>query len=404
MQNRSASSRDNPLILSGRILSSKRATPNSTRVSGCHLIPSAQGTSYWRTPRSSLRCLVASSRWRRSGRILRCCRWPAQYAPNNLRLSPNPKAERDEGGQMGISSKAVPITMLTFVLSSMLAVGLSLTVREILAPLRNYRLIVLALLANFVLMPLAAHVITKLLRLDQPLGIALLLLGTAAGAPSLPLLARISKGNLAFAVGLMVLLMVVTVAYMPLVLPLLLEGVSVDPMKIGRSLVLLMLLPLAIGLLVRARLGRLAAKIQPSLSRVSSLSLIVLIALLLITNVQNLLSLYGTRGVLASILFVVAGSGVGWVLGGPQSSTRGVMALGTAQRNIAAALVVGGQSFKDPRVIVMVVVVAIVGLLLLMPLARYLAKRSPLASNRSSNASKLQSLEQSAADGARRGL
>jgi bile acid:Na+ symporter, BASS family len=107
---------------------------------------------------------------------------------------------------------------------------------------------------------------------------------------------------------------------------------------------------------------------------------------------------------LASILFVVAGSGVGWVLGGPQSDTRGVMALGTAQRNIAAALVVGGQNFKDPKVIVMVVVVAIVGLLLLMPLARYLAKRSQQASNPSSNSSKLHSLEQPAADGARRGL
>jgi predicted Na+-dependent transporter len=80
------------------------------------------------------------------------------------------------------------------------------------------------------------------------------------------------------------------------------------------------------------------------------------------------------------------------------------MALGTAQRNIAAALVVGGQNFNDPKVIVMVVVVAIVGLLLLMPFARYLAKRSQLASNRSSNEPKLQSLEQSAADGARRGL
>ena len=305
---------------------------------------------------------------------------------------------------MKILSQAVPITMLTFVLSSMLAVGLSLTVREVLVPLRNYRLIVLALLANFALMPLAALVITKVLRLDQPLGIALMLLGTAAGAPFLPLLARTSKGNLAFAVGLMVLLMIVTVGYMPLVLPLLLEGVSVDPMKIGRSLVFLMMLPLAIGLLVRARWGRLAAKVQPSLSRVSTLSLIVLIALLLITNMQNVLSLYGTRGVLASIFFLAAGSGVGWVLGGPQSDTRGVMALGTAQRNIAAALVVGGQNFKDARVIVMIVVVAIVGLLMLMPFARYLAKRSQLASNRRSDPSKLPSLEQSAVDGARRGL
>ena len=130
----------------------------------------------------------------------------------------------------------------------------------------------------------------------------------------------------------------------------------------------------------------------------------MLVALLLITNMQNLLSLYGTRGVLASILFIAAGSGVGWALGGPQSDTRGVIPLGTAQRNIAAALVVGGQSFNDPKVIVMVVVVAIVGLLLLMPLAHYVAKMSQLASGGSNNASKLQSLGQSAADGDRRGL
>ena len=305
---------------------------------------------------------------------------------------------------MAVLSKAVPITMLAFVLSSMLSMGLSLTVGQILAPLRNYKLIVLALLANFVLMPFAAFFIARLLRLDQPLAIALLLLGTASGAPFLPLLARISKGNLAFAVGLMVLLMVVTVVYMPLVLPLMLEGVSVDPVKIGSSLVFLMLLPLAIGLLVRARLSRLAAIAQPSLGRLSILSLALLITLLLITNMQNVLSLYGTRGVLASVFFIAAGSGIGWVLGGPQSDTRGVMALGTAQRNIAAALVVGGQNFKDPRVIVMVVVVAIVGLLLLMPLARYLGKLSQLKSDRSTNASELQSLDQSAADGARRGL
>src|SRR5215470_14359139 len=275
---------------------------------------------------------------------------------------------------MEILSKIVPIAMLAFVLSSMLSMGLSLTVQQIFGPLRNYKLIILALLANFVLMPLSAFGIARLLRLDEPLGIALLLLGTASGAPFLPLLARISKGNLAFSVGLMVLLMVVTVGYMPLVLPLMLEGVSVDPMKIGRSLVFLMMLPLAIGLLVKARLSGLASKVQPSLGRVSILSLTLVIVLLLITNMQNLLNLYGTRGILASILFIAAGSAIGWVLGGPPSDSRGVMALGTAQRNIAAALVVGGQNFSDPTVIVMVVVVAIVGLLMLMPLAKYLAR------------------------------
>ena len=87
------------------------------------------------------------------------------------------------------------------------------------------------------------------------------------------------------------------------------------------------------------------------------------------------LDLFGTRGVLASILFLVASFGTGWFLGGPGLDTRGVLALGTAQRNIAAALVVGSQSFNDSKVVVMVIVVAIVGLIILMPLSRAFAKR-----------------------------
>jgi BASS family bile acid:Na+ symporter len=277
---------------------------------------------------------------------------------------------------MELLSKAVPAAMLAFVVSSMLAVGVSLTVGQILVPLRNGRLVSLSLLANFVLMPLAALAIARLLRLDEPLAVALLLLGVAAGAPFLPKLAGIAKSNLAFAVGLMVMLMVLTVAYMPLVLPLLLEGVSVDPIKIARSLLLLMLLPLGIGLAVKARMGSVADRIRAPLNSISSLSLVLLIVLLLVTNIRNVIGLFGTRGILASILFLLVGAGIGWLLGGPAFGTKGVLALGTAQRNIAAALVVAGQNFDDPKVLVMVVVVAVVGLLILMPLARILGTRS----------------------------
>ena len=276
---------------------------------------------------------------------------------------------------MELLGKAVPVAMLAFVVSSMLAVGVGLTVGQIMAPLRNGKLVSLALLANFVLMPLSALVIARLLRLDEPLGIALLLLGTAAGAPFLPKLAGIAKSNLAFAVGLMVLLMVLTVGYMPLVLPLLLKGVSIDAAKIARSLVLLMLLPLGAGLLLKARFCYVADRIRTPLNRISSLSLALLIVLLLATNIQNVVGLFGTRGILASILFLLGGTGIGWLLGGPAFGTKGVLALGTAQRNIAAALVVGGKNFDDPNVVVMVVVVAVVGLLILMPLARVLGSR-----------------------------
>ena len=276
---------------------------------------------------------------------------------------------------MELMQKATSVAMLIFVLSSMLAMGLGLTVSHIITPLRNARLVVLSLLANFVLMPLAAVALAALLRLDQPLGVGLLLLGTAAGAPFLPKLAQIAKGNLAFAVGLMVLLMVVTVGYLPLVLPVLLPGVSVNPAKIARSLFLLMLLPLAGALAVKARFAVAAARTKPVLDRVSNLSLILLVLLITAANINNVLAVFGTHGILAGLLFIAVGFGIGWLLGGPGMDTRRVLALGTAQRNIAAALVVGSQSFSDPKVVVMVVVVAIVSLLVLMPLSWLLAKR-----------------------------
>jgi bile acid:Na+ symporter, BASS family len=275
---------------------------------------------------------------------------------------------------MEILQKGVPIAMLVFVLSSMLSMGLGLTVRQIIAPLRNVRLVTLSLVANFVLMPLAAVALTKLLRIDEPFGVGLLVLGTAAGAPFLPLLAQIAKGNLAFAVGLMVLLMVITVGYLPLVLPMLLPGVSVNPGKIASSLFLLMLLPLAGALAVNAKWPALAARVKPFFAKASSLGLIALITLQVVVNFKSVLSLFGTRAIFAGLLFIAIGFVVGYLLGGPAADTRPVLALGTAQRNIAAALVVASQSFTDPKVVVMVVVVALVGLLILMPLSRMLAK------------------------------
>ena len=51
-----------------------------------------------------------------------------------------------------------------------------------------------------------------------------------------------------------------------------------------------------------------------------------------------------------------------------------MLALGTAQRNAAAAFVVAGQNFDDPKVIVMITVVLIVEFLMLLPFARMLAR------------------------------
>jgi len=274
---------------------------------------------------------------------------------------------------MELLSKAATIALLSFVVSSMLAMGTGLTVAQIIEPLRSVRLVVLSLFANFVLMPLVAFALAKVLWLDEPFAIGLLLLGCAAGAPFLPKLTELAKGNLAFAVGAMVLLMAVTVVYLPIVLPLVLPGVTVDPWKIARSLVLLMLLPLAVGLALNAGYGDLAGRVKPVLDSICNASLVLQVVLITATNIEKVLQVFGTRAILAGLLFIAIGFGIGWLLGGPGADTRRVMALGTGQRNIAAALLVASQSFDDPKVVVMVIVVATVGLIILMPLSRALA-------------------------------
>ena len=204
--------------------------------------------------------------------------------------------------------RAVPVAMLVFVVSSMLAMGFGLKVAQITAPLRNLRLVAMSLLANFAVMPVGAVVLARVLRLDEPLGVGLLLLGVAAGAPFLPKLAQIAKGNLAFAVALMVLLMVITVGYLPIVLPILSPGVSVNPAKIARSLVLLMLLPLAGALAVNAKLPAAAARAKPLVDRLSSLGLVLVVLLLVVVNFNKVLSVFGTRAILAGRCLL------GWVM------------------------------------------------------------------------------------------
>ena len=277
---------------------------------------------------------------------------------------------------MDALSVIVQVSMLVFVVSSMLAMGFSLTVPAIIAPLKDARLVVFALAVNFVAIPLVAWAIQAVMDLDQDIYTGLLLMATAAGAPFLPKLAQVAKGNSAFSVGLMVLLMVTTVAYMPIVLPLMLSGVDVSAWDIARSLIFLMLLPLGIALLVKARWSEIADGLQPHMAQASSLSILVLLVGAVILAWDSIISLIGTGGIIAILIFLLVSLGLGYFSGGSDPGTRSVMGLGTAQRNLAAAMVVGGQNFSDsPNVLVTVIVAGIVGLILLMPIAGELGKR-----------------------------
>jgi bile acid:Na+ symporter, BASS family len=269
------------------------------------------------------------------------------------------------------------LSVLVFVVSSLLATGLGLTLREILAPLRAPRLILLSLGANFLLAPLVAYLLTLAIPLNASHAAGLLLLGAAAGAPFLPKLAELAGGNLGFAVALMILLVVGSTAFMPLALPLLIPGLRADPWSVAGPLVVLMLLPLGIGLAINARSAWLSARLQFILKPIVNISLLLLTALLIGLHFGALLGALGSGAVLAALLFVGITFALGYALGGPDVGNRRVLALGTSQRNIAAALVTATSSAADPEVVVMLLVVTLIGLVLILPAARSLRPARP---------------------------
>jgi predicted Na+-dependent transporter len=180
-------------------------------------------------------------------------------------------------------------------------------------------------------------------------------------------------------VGLMVLLMVVTIVYMPVVLPLLLPGVSVNPWDVAKSLIFLMLIPLAIGLLFKSHSPESADHWQPVMNRISGLAILVLLVVGLGLNISNILSLIGTGGIIALLLFIVGSLLIGFLLGGGDPAVRSVMGLGTAQRNVAAAILVSAQNFAGTMTLPFVLVAAILLLLILLPTAKRMGARSQAA-------------------------
>jgi len=256
------------------------------------------------------------------------------------------------------------LSVLIFVLASMFGMGLSLTLKQVFEPMRNVPLVLKALAANFILAPLLAFVLARVIGLDQQLTIGLFILGVAAGAPLLAKYAQLAKGNLAFTLGLMMLLQVVTIIYAPLVLPLLLPDVQIDVWSMLKSLITMMLIPLAAGLFVKARYESLAESLSPYMTQASSLTLMMQVVLGLFLTVKDLLGLIGTGAILAALLFVAGNLVFGWLLGGPGGDTRVVVGLGTAHRNVSAAMLITVQNFAEPKVLLMVLTGAVLMLVI----------------------------------------
>jgi bile acid:Na+ symporter, BASS family len=274
--------------------------------------------------------------------------------------------------------KLCDLSVLVFVASSMLTMGLSQRPADVLAPLRSPKPVLMALLVNFVLAPLLALALCHLIPLRPPHAIGLLILGGAAGAPFLPKLAEVARGNLAYSISLMALLMLVSIVYVPIVLPLMIPGLQADPWGMAKPLLLLMMAPMVLGFAL-ARVG--ASRIKPLLTlaqRVSNVSLLLLVVLLVGLNIKTMAAAFGSFAMATYALFVFVMVVAGYLLGGPDRSTKAVSGLGAGQRNIPAGLLVASASFDDPSVQVMVILATIAGFVVLLAFAVFIRRRTAI--------------------------
>ena len=265
------------------------------------------------------------------------------------------------------------VSLLVFIVSSMMSMGLSLTVRQILEPLKNVKLVALSLIVNFILVPLMVYAIISFIPLNEGERTAMLLISIAAGAPFIPKLADIAKGDIPFSIGLMLLLMVVTIFFMPLVVPYMFSGAEVNSWEIAKSLVVTMLLPLVIALIIRAYWEKGAITMKGFFAKLTNIAMLLLIISLVILNTNHLIDKLGYP-LLAILLLLIGSMIIGYYLGGKGKEIRVVSSLGAGQRNISAALLVGTQNFNNPDITIMLVAVSIFGLFIMLPYAKKMAK------------------------------
>ena len=156
-----------------------------------------------------------------------------------------------------------------------------------------------------------------------------------------------------------------------------LTGVQVNPWEIAKSLIVLMLIPLAIALFIRARYEEVAKGLIHTMTMAANLSLAAMFIGYFIGYFDVTYGVLGTGGIFVSILLVVGAVIVGYLLGGADTNTKKVLALGTGQRNLAAAFAIASSNFaSNPEVLIEVMDVAVLGLIILMLIAAELGRRS----------------------------
>jgi BASS family bile acid:Na+ symporter len=237
-------------------------------------------------------------------------------------------------------------TFSGFLIATMLSLGLRTPPAEFAALLTDRNALSRTLLANYVAVPLLALAIVRFLPLSRESEAAIVILSLVPGGLSALMFTSKVKGEEASATALAVFLSALSILVSPLLLLAILPEQADPAMPWPRVLavyVLLMLAPLAAGMLLRRRLTALPAGLLRVLGVVSAVLFLAFIFGTKKFRWQAVLHV-GWAAAGAMMLFILGAMAAGWFLGGPNPARRQILASATSMRNAALALAIAQES------------------------------------------------------------
>jgi len=243
---------------------------------------------------------------------------------------------------------------LIFVVTASLGQGLGVARASMGPPLKAHsQLNVMLLISTFVVVPAILIGLAALLPFAAQVKMAIVVLAICGGAPFVPWLVSLAKGNVGYGAAATTLLLLVTFIVLPLAVPPLESalgtGADVTAWKVLWPLLVFMLLPFLIGVLIRSRSLSLTMALGSWLGPVSITFLMAHIVLFIGYSWSDFVSIAGYGQMAFSLVFPLVGMLVGYLLSPPYvlnvgpagDSHRGskiVSAVAVAQQNTGAVI------------------------------------------------------------------
>jgi len=130
-----------------------------------------------------------------------------------------------------------------------------------------------------------------------------------------------------------------TVIYMPIMVPLLVKGLTVSAWAVAKPLLVLVLIPLVIGVVIQNRWASTASLIQPFVKKGTGVDTLVMLILVVIIYGKGFIGSIGTYAIGTQVIFfsVITAASYAFGLGMP-ARQKSVLSLGICTRNCGSAL------------------------------------------------------------------